>query len=102
MRTTSLARRGLALLGWLVVFLAVCAPASARQAGGAQELTEAERGRLAKEAAELNQRAGLLHQQGKYIEASKLLEAALALRRQLYPPRGYPQGHADLAANLNN
>jgi tetratricopeptide (TPR) repeat protein len=62
-------------------------------------LTEEERGQLEKQATELNVRAFTLYQQGRYPEATKLLEQALALLQRLYPTDKYPQGHPDLAAS---
>jgi tetratricopeptide (TPR) repeat protein len=76
-----------------------------RQAGGAEpphELTSAQRQQMAEEARALNGQAVELHEQGKYAESTRLLERALALRRQLYPRGQYPHGHPDLASSLSN
>jgi tetratricopeptide (TPR) repeat protein/CHAT domain-containing protein len=69
---------------------------------GPSPLTEEERSRLEKHAAELDERADHLYQQGQYAEAIKAMEQALAMRQRLYPTDQYPQGHPDLATSLNN
>jgi tetratricopeptide (TPR) repeat protein len=44
----------------------------------------------------------VLHSQGEYGKAQGCFEEALEMRRKLYPPDRYPQGHPDLAQCLNN
>jgi tetratricopeptide (TPR) repeat protein len=66
-----------------------------------KELSPTERARLEKQAARLDDRAHALYGQGRYPEATKLLQEALAINRKLYPKEHYPQGHADLAECLS-
>jgi CHAT domain-containing protein/tetratricopeptide (TPR) repeat protein len=61
-----------------------------------------EEANLARKAKDLNARAVALYRQGKVAEAVPLAQEALALRRQLYPPKRFPAGHPDLAQSLNN
>jgi CHAT domain-containing protein/Tfp pilus assembly protein PilF len=65
-----------------------------------EELTPAERKDLEQRAKEANQQALQRYQEGKYPEATQLAEQALALRRRLYPQKGYPDGHPELAESL--
>jgi CHAT domain-containing protein/Tfp pilus assembly protein PilF len=57
---------------------------------------------LARKANDLNARAVALYQQGKVAEAVPLAQEALALYRQLYPPKRFPAGQPDVARSLNN
>ena len=77
-------------------------PLRAADPAAPSPLTEEARSRLEKRAAELDERTDQLYQQGRYAEATKLLEQALEMRQRLYPKDKYPQGHPDLAASLNN
>src|SRR5689334_14735589 len=91
----------------LVVVLALGAlvgavPLRAADRAAPAPLTEEERSRLEKQALDLNERGVLLYQQGRYAEATKLLEQALEMRQRLYPNEQYPQGHPDLAVSLAN
>jgi CHAT domain-containing protein len=52
-------------------------------------------------ARELTRRAKRLYEEGQLAEALPLAEEALRLRRRLYPPGRFPQGHAELAQGLN-
>src|SRR5262245_10120742 len=91
---------GLALLacGWAVSG----GRAEAQGPGEKQELTAEERSRLRKEARLLNQRGISLYQQGRLVEATKVLEQVLAIQQKVYPPELYPEGHSELATSLNN
>jgi CHAT domain-containing protein len=57
---------------------------------------------LQKQAAALDGQTVALYQKGRLRDAQAVAEKALALRRRLYPKKGFPAGHADLARNLNN
>jgi CHAT domain-containing protein/tetratricopeptide (TPR) repeat protein len=92
--------------GWhwwaaLLVLLAAC-PSRAAADDPPKEPSPEQRVRLEKQAAELNERAEALNGQGRYPEATKLLQEALEIKRKLYPEERYPQGHADLARSLHN
>jgi CHAT domain-containing protein/Tfp pilus assembly protein PilF len=91
---------GLALLAAAWVCWPLRLPAQGKQP--AKELTKAERAKLEKEAAELQEKAIALYQRAKLVEATGLLERSLAMRRKLYPQERFPQGHPDLAESLNN
>jgi CHAT domain-containing protein/Tfp pilus assembly protein PilF len=56
----------------------------------------------ARKASDLSARAAALYRQGKVAEALPLALEALTLRRQLYSPKRYPDGHPELAESLNN
>ncbi len=45
---------------------------------------------------------GLLYNRGEYGEAEPYYRGALDMRRKLYPPEKYPDGHPQLAASLKN
>jgi CHAT domain-containing protein/Tfp pilus assembly protein PilF len=66
------------------------------------ELTPAQRRQLETEASQLNQQGFDSFQQGKWEAALKLCSKALELRRRLYRPERFLDGHADLALSLNN
>jgi CHAT domain-containing protein len=68
----------------------------------AEELTPPQRQQLEKEARELNEQGFQCYQQGRWDQALKLVEQALQVRRRLYPPQRYPDGHPDLALSINN
>src|SRR5262245_29967238 len=91
---------GLALLacGWA----ASGGRAAAQGPGEKQEVTAEERSRLRKEARQLNERGLTLYQQGRFVEAVRVLEQVLALRQKVYPPGLYPEGHSELASSLTN
>jgi CHAT domain-containing protein/Tfp pilus assembly protein PilF len=93
-------RRGLWGSGVVLVLLAGCLGRAAAE-DPPKELTSEERARLEKQAVELNGRGVALHEQGRYPEALKVMQEALAVRRQLYPATRYPQGHPNLAASLS-
>jgi CHAT domain-containing protein/Flp pilus assembly protein TadD len=86
------------LLGWLLAAV----PGAVRAAEPIDELTPAQREQLQKDAAKLNEQAVQLYSEGKYTEAARRLEQALAMRRRLYPAKDFPRGHPDLATSLNN
>jgi CHAT domain-containing protein/Tfp pilus assembly protein PilF len=67
-----------------------------------EELTPAERKELEQGAAAADRQGDEYLQGGKYQDATKLAEQALTMRRRLYPKKEYPDGHPDLATNLNN
>jgi tetratricopeptide (TPR) repeat protein/CHAT domain-containing protein len=67
-------------------------------ASGADGPTE----ELKQKARQLSERAVDLFQSGKTQEALHLFEEALACHRKLYPEKQFPDGHHDLAENLNN
>src|SRR5262249_31004402 len=96
--------RRLKQAGWLALLaLGLAAgPRAARPDEPAKKPGDAERARLAQEAAELSGRAVALHREGRYLEATELLRKALALRQRLYPKDQYPAGHPDLARSLVN
>jgi CHAT domain-containing protein/tetratricopeptide (TPR) repeat protein len=58
--------------------------------------------RLLDKATQLNAEGLRCDQRGDFARALLLLQEALMLRRQAYPPEKYPDGHADLAQSLNN
>jgi tetratricopeptide (TPR) repeat protein len=97
---------------WPVLGLVICLLALGWSGGNAialaaddespRELSAEERARLAKQAKELDDRADSLYRQGRYPEATKLLQEALEIRRKLYPKERYPRGHPDLAQIVNN
>jgi CHAT domain-containing protein len=87
-------RRGI-VLGAVVVWAGLATAAE-------PELTAAERQRLAQEARRRDDEAERLVRGEKVAEAAALLERNLQLRRRLYPTDRFPQGHPDLASNLNN
>jgi CHAT domain-containing protein len=84
------------------VALVVAASAFARADELKKDLTSEERKELAAKAAALSQEGGTLYAAGKLPEATKRLEAALELRRTLYPADKYPDGHPGLATNLHD
>jgi tetratricopeptide (TPR) repeat protein len=43
-----------------------------------------------------------LDERGEYAKAEPFYRAALAMRRKLYPPGKYPDGHPELARSLND
>jgi CHAT domain-containing protein len=65
------------------------------------ELT-AEEQKLAAEARRHSHEAMRLHGEGRYARALEECREALALLRRLYPEDKYPDGHAELAACMNN
>jgi CHAT domain-containing protein/Tfp pilus assembly protein PilF len=87
-------------LAALLVLLGAC-PGWAAAADSPKGPRPEECARLEKQAQELNERAYALYGQGRYPEATKLLQEALDINRQLYPKDRYPQGHADLAGCLS-
>src|SRR5262245_1887326 len=50
----------------------------------------------------LNNLGGVLLELGQPAQALPPFEQALAMRRKLYPPERFPDGHPDLATSLNN
>jgi CHAT domain-containing protein len=70
-------------------------------ASAAQPVPREDDAALAARARELTRRAERLYEEGRLAEALPLAEQALRLRRRLYPPGRYPQGHAALAQGLN-
>jgi len=85
----------LLMLGWVVTAV------PARGDEPAKELTDEQREKLEKEAAELGVKAGRLYQDGQYAAATEVQEKVLACQRKLYPVDKYPGGHPDLADSLN-
>jgi tetratricopeptide (TPR) repeat protein len=67
-----------------------------------KEPSPEERARLEEQAKELDARARALYSQGRYPEATKVLQEALEIFRKLYSRERCPQGHPDLANTLNN
>jgi CHAT domain-containing protein/tetratricopeptide (TPR) repeat protein len=57
---------------------------------------------LAQQATDLDRRVVQLLPEGKAAQALPLAKHSLQIRRRLYPPDRYPNGHADLAKSLNN
>jgi tetratricopeptide (TPR) repeat protein len=76
--------------------------ALARADEPAKELTEEERGKLAKEAAKFYQQVDQLYQDGNNAAATALQEKSLKMARRLYPAEKYPDGHPNLATIINN
>jgi tetratricopeptide (TPR) repeat protein len=72
------------------------------RAAEADESAKQKRADLQRRSYELNQKAFEFYQQGKFADATKPLEQALAMRQRLYPTDKYPQGHPELAASLDN
>jgi CHAT domain-containing protein len=70
-------------------------------AAAAQPVPNEDDAAVAARATALTRRADRLCEEGRLAEALPLAEQALRLRRQLYPPDRYPQGHAALAQGLN-
>jgi tetratricopeptide (TPR) repeat protein len=62
----------------------------------------AEEKQLADKATKLNEEGVQLYGKGKAKEAAEKFTEALAIRRQLYPPAHFSDGHPDLAPSLNN
>src|SRR5262249_6313952 len=73
--------------------LLVAASALVRADKPSQELTPEQRKELEAKAAALNEEGEKLYEAGKWPDATKRLEAALELRRTLYPRAKYPDGH---------
>ncbi len=67
-----------------------------------KKLTFVERLELEAKFKESHRAGGAALDAGKYSEATKSWEEALKLARQLYPKADFPDGHADLAACINN
>ncbi len=67
-----------------------------------QELSDTERIKLEKQAAELNRQIGEHYQKRRFDEAIRLSEQLLATYRQLYPTDSFPDGHRNLANCLYN
>ena len=67
-----------------------------------EELTQEQREKLESRAGKLDKQADEFYQQGRYADATKLLEKSLQLQRRLYPKEQYPRGHPDLASILHN
>jgi CHAT domain-containing protein/tetratricopeptide (TPR) repeat protein len=67
-----------------------------------KELTPEARKNLEAEWEGLNNAGSKFYQNGKYSEAQKSWDSALALARRLYPKNEYPDGHWNLAESLNN
>jgi CHAT domain-containing protein/Tfp pilus assembly protein PilF len=91
--------RGVVLV--LLVLLAVCLGRAAAD-DPPKEPSPEERAQLEQQAKELNERAVALYGQGRYPEATKLMQQALEVFRKLYPKEHYPQGHLNLGTCLNN
>ena len=66
------------------------------------ELTKEERAKLEAEAQRLNREAAAHYRAAKFAEAEKVWRQILQIRRQLYPPSQFPDGHPDLATSLGN
>src|SRR5689334_17587049 len=84
----------------LVGVLALIGAAGAR--AEPEELPADERAKLEAEARKLDREMVTLYYQGKILDASRRGEQALAIRKKLYPPQKYPDGHPVLAASLNH
>src|SRR5690348_837855 len=97
-------RRRLCGRGVVLVLLVLLAAYLGRAAADnpSKEPSSEERVRLEQQATDLNERAGALYGQGRYPEATKLLQEALEIQRELYPAKRHPEGHPDLAVSLNN
>jgi tetratricopeptide (TPR) repeat protein len=83
-----------------LVALAVAVLGFARADELNDELTLAQQKELEGKAAALAREGNALYRAGKLPEAAERLEAALGLRRTIYPTAKYPEGHPDLAASL--
>lgn len=86
---------------WLLFGLLVSSASGAiRAADDPKELTPAERTELEKKAKALQEEGGRLGAEGKYTEAMRAMQQALAIRQRLYPPSRFPDGHSDLAESI--
>ena len=85
------------------VVLTLCAgwAAFARADAPAKPLTAEERGKLQKEATELDKTALRLYRDGQYGAVTDVLEKSLAIQRKLYPTDLYPKGRPEVAASLS-
>jgi CHAT domain-containing protein len=90
-------------LGVLVLLAATvgAAPAQPAPAGKADDTTPPEQ-KLLEKARQLNEEGYRHYQHGDFDKGIRVLEQALAIRRQAYPRAKYPHGHPDLAISLNN
>jgi tetratricopeptide (TPR) repeat protein/CHAT domain-containing protein len=91
--------RGVLAYGLLAT--ALLPPLAHAQADKPPEWTPAEK-ELADRATKLNAEGFQLYRAGKKKEAVERWSAALELRRKLYPPERFPDGHPDLALSLHN
>ena len=66
------------------------------------ELTKEERATLEAEVQRVNAEGMKLYQAARFPDAEKMFRQILELRRKLYPPSQFPDGHPDLAESLNN
>ena len=66
------------------------------------ELSKEVRAKLEAEVKRIDDEGVKLYQAAKLSEAEKAFCLTLQLRRRLYPPARYPDGHPDLAISLNN
>jgi CHAT domain-containing protein/Tfp pilus assembly protein PilF len=80
-----------------LLFLLVVSIAAAQQPA----LTPEEKQQAA-EANRLTQESVQNYQQGQFAKSVELIRQALTIRQQLYPKSKYPDGHPELALNLNN
>jgi CHAT domain-containing protein/Tfp pilus assembly protein PilF len=68
----------------------------------AKKLSNEERKELESKWRDLSEAGFKAYQSGKHLDGIKGLEAALEIAHQLYPKTDFPDGHENLAANLNN
>ena len=93
-------RRWQALL--LLVALATGSVLLAQEQNKEGELTKQERAKLEAEAYRLNEEGFKHYRAATFAEAENAWRQALQIRRQLYPPSQFPDGHPALAMSLNN
>src|SRR5687767_5964180 len=67
-----------------------------------KQLTAEERTELEARWREARSTGDKAYRSGNRAEATKAFEQALAVARRLYPADEFPDGHPDLAGNLNN
>jgi CHAT domain-containing protein/tetratricopeptide (TPR) repeat protein len=96
-RTSAGRKQGYMLITFLLV---IAAPVFADDTS--QEISKAERGKLEKQAAALDAEVERLHAGGRFTDAVQRAEQSLAIRRRLYPPAKFADGHHDLANSLDN
>src|SRR5262249_49631545 len=94
--------RAVASLALLVSLL----PGSFLPAGRADDpperLTPQQRQELERQAGELSNAGHRAYESGDLTTAVEQIRKSVQLFERLYPKTDYPQGHADLAASLNN
>ncbi len=94
--------RALASLAFLVVVAPGLFSPAARTHDPTEQPTNEQRQELQHQAVELNNASLQAAQRGDLTTALEKARQLLRIMERLYPKDGYPQGHPDLAASLNN